>query len=182
MGEELKNIMQEIYNHQMDGVIFHSSLVYMYDFLRLRGMKKWQKRQLEEETKCFHKVQHHFIKHYHMLLKPDAPEKLNSAIPDAWYSVDSMDLSADDIRKELKKSLDIILDWEEKTCKFLREKSKSLIELDAFDEYMLVKEMMSHVAAEINYVQNLVMELESVNYDAVYIRRLQERFCTEFDD
>ena len=181
MGEEVKQVLQDVYNHQMDGIVYHSSLVDMYDFLHLKGMRKWQKNQLKHEMKCAQKIQHHFIKHHHMLLKPYVTEKPKSAIPDSWYSVDSMDLSASDIIKEAKKSLGYLIEWEEGTCEFLRKQAMILMEHDAFDEYLLVKEMMSHVAAEKHYIESLMMELESVNYDPVYLRRVQERLCIEFD-
>ena len=47
--EKVKAIVNEIYEHQKDGVEFHHSMVELYEFLHLKGFKMWQEHQVREE-------------------------------------------------------------------------------------------------------------------------------------
>lgn len=180
--EHIKHIMKKIYDHQMDGVIFHSQMADLYDFLHLKGFRKWQEAMIKEESDCTAETQHHFIKRHHALLPPYQKVYENNIIPESWYEHTSMDISKEDIVRETKRSLHEYLKWEKETVEMLNQVSKELIEHEAYSEYMDVREMSEHVAGEIHYIECLMIELESVGYDAVYIQKLQTRFCVEFDD
>lgn len=180
--EQIKYIMKKLYDHQMDGIIFHSQMVDLYDFLHLKGFRKWQETMVKEEIECTAETQHHFIKRHHMLLPPYQKVYENNIIPNPWYEQSSMNISKEDIVKETKRSLHEYLNWEKGTLDMLAELSKKLIEHEAYSEYMDIREISEHVAGEIHYIECLMIELESVGYDVVYIQKLQNRFCVEFDD
>lgn len=180
--EKIKEIMKKVYDHQMDGIIFHFQMIDMYDFLHLKGFKKWQECMVKEEMEATADTQHHFIKRHHVLLTPYQKVYENNIIPMSWYEQSSMDVSKEDIIKETKRSLHEYLKWEKETLEMLMHVSKELIEHEAYNEYMDIREMSDHVAGEIHYIECLMIELESVGYDAVYIQKLQNRFCVEFDD
>jgi hypothetical protein len=178
--EQIKNIMKEVYDHLMNGVLFHADMVDLFDFLHLKGFKKWQKNILEEELDNVTDMQHHFIKRHHMMLPPYQQHYESGLIPAAWYGQTAMDISKEDIMREVKRVLHDYLAWERKTQMFLREKTKELIHLEAFAEYMDLRELEEDVAGEIAMLEQFIIEMESVGYDCVYIQRVQERFCIEF--
>ena len=180
--EKIRNIMKETYDHIMNGVIMHSNMVDFYDFLHLKGFRKWQEHNVEEEFCHVTEIQHHFIKRHHMMIPPYEEHFTSGVIPTSWYDHSAIEVTKDDIVREVKRSLHEYLDWERKTQIFLKEKTKELIELDAFAEYMDLRELEENVACEIHYLENLIIELESVGYDSIYIQRLQERFCIEFKE
>ena len=137
---------------------------------------------VKEEMECTADTQHHFIKRHHVLLPPYQKVYENNIIPMSWYEHSAKDISKDDIVMETKRSLHEYLKWEESTIEMLNHVSKELIEQEAYSEYMDIREMAEHVAGEIHYIECLLIELESVGYDAIYIQKLQNRFCVEFDD
>lgn len=178
--EKVKHIMKEVYDHMMNGVLFHADMVDMFDFLHLKGFRKWQECILEEELEHVTEIQHHFIKRHHMMLSPYKQHFESGLIPATWYNHSAMEITKEDIMREVKKSMHEYLNWERKTQTFLEEKTKELIDLDAFAEYMDLRELEEDVAGEIHYLETFIIELESVGYDPVYIQHLQERFCIEF--
>ena len=180
MMQDIRNIMKEIYDHAMNGVIFHSDMVTAFDFLHLKGFKKWQECQLEEEVEMTNDIQHDFIKHHRVMLEPYVGGYVSNVIPQEWYSHTVMDIDSNEIAKHTKRLLHEYLDWENKTLAFLKEKNKHLINHEAYTEYIEVKEMIEEVHKEIHYIEDFMIELESVNYDCKYIMKVQERFCIEF--
>ena len=177
---EIKAIMKEVYDHKMDGVIFHSDMITAFDFLGLKGFKKWQENQCEEEVESTNDIQHHFIKHHKMMLEPYQGHYESGVIPSEWYSASKMDISSADIEKHTKRLLQMYHKWEKDTAEFLKMKSKELIEHEAYSEYIELREMCEDVHKEIYFIEDFCVELESVNYDCKYIMKVQERFCLEF--
>ena len=177
---EIKHIMKEIYDHKMNGVIVHSDMVTAFDFLHLKGFKKWQEYICEEEVESTNEVQHDFIKHHRVLLEPYEGGYRSDVIPIEWYSHSSFDIDAAEVSKHTKRLLHLYHDWEKKTMEFLKEKTKKLVELEAYTEYIEVKEMCEDVYKEIHFLEDFIIEMESVGYDAKYIMKVQDRFCVEF--
>ena len=177
---ELKHIMKKIYDHKMNGVIFHSDMVSAFDFLHLKGFKRWQEYVCEEEVEATNEVQHCFIKHHKMMLDPYEGGFVSDVIPKEWYSHSALEVDAAEITKHTKRLMHLYHDWEKKTLEFLKEMNKELIKLEAYTEYIEVKEICEDVYKELHFLEDFIIELESVGYDAKYIMKVQERFCVEF--
>lgn len=179
--QRIKELINEVYEHQKDGVEFHTSLVDLYAFLHLKGFQMWQEYRLKEETEKLHEIQHRFIKRHHGMLGPHRVQQHPSIIPHTFYGHSSTEINKEDIMRETKRSLKEYLTWEENTLEFYKKKQKELVEMESYAEYIDLREMIEDVAAEIEFLKTLMIELESVNYDSSYILKLQERFCVEFD-
>lgn len=179
---EVKHIMEDIFNHKMNGVIFHGDMATAFDFLGLKGFRKWQEHQCDEEVEETNELQHHFIKHHKMLFEPYKGHYESEVIPADWIGVSAMNISASDIEKHTKRLLKLYHNWEKETIEVLKEQLKKLIELEAYSEYIEVRMLCEEVYKEMHFVEDFCMELESVNYDCKYIMKVQERFCIEFDD
>lgn len=179
---EVKKIMEDIFNHKMNGVIFHGDMVTAFDFLGLKGFKKWQEYQCDEEVDATNELQHHFIKHHKMLFEPYHGHYESEVIPADWQGVSAMNISAADIEKHTKRLLKLYHKWEKDTVEVLKSKLKELIELEAYSEYIEVRELCEDAYKEICFIEDFCIELESVNYDCKYIMKVQDRFCVEFDD
>lgn len=180
MPEKVRALVNEIYEHQKDGVEFHSSMVDLYEFLHLKGFKMWQEHQLHEEMEKLKELQSKFIQRHHYMLGPHKIQQYTSIIPQEFYAHAAKDVTKDDVVKETKRSLKEYLRWEEKTLNFLKQKQRELAQMESYAEYIDIREMIEDVAAEIEFVETFMIELESVNYDPSYIQKVQERFCIEF--
>ena len=180
--DQLKKIITEIYERQKDGVEFHMSMVELYDFLHLDGFKKWQEERLQEETEKLKELHHRFIKRHYSLLGPMKVQQYTTIIPLEYYNHTSKQVSKEDISKETKRSLKEYVKWEEQTLDFYKKKMKELSQSESYSEYVDIRELIDGVAAEIEFVENFMMELESVGYDTSYIQRVQERFAVEFGE
>ena len=180
--EKVKTIVNEIYEHQKDGVEFHNSMVELYEFLHLKGFKMWQEHQVREEMEKLKEIQGKFIKRHHYMLGPHRVQQYSTIIPQEFYAHAAKDITKDDIVKETKRSLKEYLRWEEKTLNFLKQKQRELAQMESYAEYIDIREMIEDVVSEIEFVETFMIELESVNYDPSYIQKVQERFCIEFKD
>ena len=180
--EKVKTIVNEIYECQKDAVEFHQSMVDMFDFLHLRGFKTWQEHRVKEETEKMQDIQHMFIKRRQSMLGPHRVQQYSTIIPPEMYTHSAREISKDDISRETKRMLKEYMKWEEKTLEFYKKKMRELMEIESYAEYIDIRELIDDVVAEIEFLQNVMVELESVGYDAVYIQKLQSRFCVEFDD
>ena len=179
--EKIKQMISEVYERQKDGVEFHTSMVDLFAFLHLKGFQMWQEYRLKEETEKLHEIQQRFIKRHHGMLGPHRVQQYSSIIPPQYYGHSAKDINKEDIMRETKRSLREYLNWEEQTLDFYKKKQRELVEIESYAEYIDLREMIEDVAAEIEFLETLMIELESVNYDPSYIMKLQERFCVEFD-
>ena len=53
-------------------------------------------------------------------------------------------------------------------------------ELKKYDFYVIVRELAADVRQELECVRELQAELEAVDYDPLYIKQIQERYCIEY--
>ena len=180
--QKVKGIVQEIYERQKDAVEFRRSMVDMFDFLHLRGFKIWQECRVKEETEKMQDIQHLFIKRRQSMLGPTKVQQYSSVIPHEIYVHTAKEISHDDISKETKRVMKEYLKWEESTLDFYKKKMRELMEIESYAEYIDVRELIDDTASEIEFLENLMVELESVNYDSSYIQKVQERFITEFGE
>lgn len=73
-------IFEKINNHQLKGIMFHDSLISLFDFLYLPGFKRWQMCQLRSESEERCEFKHYVMRNHHKLLK-DAPDTKEEIIP-----------------------------------------------------------------------------------------------------
>ena len=72
------------------------------------------------------------------------------------------------------------LDYNNMMKDFVGNYGVTIDEIESYAEYIDIRELIDDVVAEIEFLQNTMVELESVGYDASYIQKVQERFQTEF--
>lgn len=179
---KVKGIVQEIYERQKDAIEFHQSMVDMFDFLHLRGFKTWQECRVKEETEKMQDIQHLFIKRRQSMLGPLKVQQYSSVIPPEMYTHTTREVAHDDISRETKRILKEYLKWEESTLEFYKKKMRELMEIESYAEYIDIRELIDDTASEIEFLENFMVELESVGYDSSYIQKVQERFITEFGE
>ena len=177
---QVKKIMQEVYNRQSEGIDFHGHMAEQFDFMNLKGFAQWQKEMRREEMEKCEKTHKRFIGRRRMMLDPPDRRYQYDTMPQHWYGHSNMELSPEDISAHVRKSLNHCLQWEEETLEMYKQKAKELSDLEAYDEYMEVKELMTGVLSEIEMIRDLMMELESVRYDTKHIKKLQEKFKKEY--
>lgn len=176
----VKKIMQEVYDRQNEGIDFHGQMADHFEYLKLPGFAHWQKEMRREEMENNGRTQKRFISRRRMLLDPPNRRYQFDAMPQVWYGHSNMELNPDEIPAHVKKGLHNCLKWEEESYQIYKEKAKELLECEAYEEHMEVKELMSNVLGEIETLKDLIMELESVRYDIKHIKKIQERFRKEY--
>lgn len=176
----VKQIMQEVYDRQSEGIDFHGQMADHFEYLHLPGFATWQKEMRKKEMENNGRTQKRFISRRRMMLDPPNRRYQFDATPQVWYGNSNMNLSPDEIPSHVKKGLHNCLKWEEESYQIYKEKAKELLECEAYDEYMEVKELMTHVLGEIDGLKDLISELESVRYDTKHIKKMQDRFKQEY--
>jgi hypothetical protein len=86
----------KVASQALDGVMFHTDLTDLFDFLSLKGFYKWQKHQLDEELCNLNYIKHYAFKKHHMFLTVE-PTDTPIVIPATWKHSSALEASAGDI-------------------------------------------------------------------------------------
>lgn len=184
----IQEIFQSINAKQIEGMMFHTQMTDAFDFLGLRGFHKWQKHQLIDETKEMLKISHKYLSLEHKLL-PLSGEKIKvdiSPIPEKWYEKKTSDIDKNSISEAVKALLNKYVDWEKGVKEKYTACAKELMsleyedDLEKYDFYVIVRELAADVRQELECVRELQAELEAIDYDSLYIKQIQERYCVEY--
>lgn len=144
-----------IMNQSLEGVMFHSFEVDLYDLLRLDGFKKMHEHQVEEESCNLEKVKHKYIETYRKIPVLTAERK------SLWKEKAS--LTTDNITHEkaeelVKESMKAYCEWETEVLEHLMK-----IRRDSKDKCAIHK-MVKDVMEELEFVEAIVKVLEERDY------------------
>lgn len=118
-------IFEKINNHQLKGIMFHDSLISLFDFLYLPGFKRWQMCQLRSESEERCEFKHYVMRNHHKLLK-DAPDTKEEIIPEDWYQYTRFDVTPQLRRQYVESAFIKYKEWENKTKALYEQCSKVL--------------------------------------------------------
>lgn len=173
---EIKEIYQEIDQHQIEGLMHHNEWVKMFYFLNLDGFANIQKQQYEEEGKSNLKLHKRFIKHCHALIPVSVPNS-NSEIPNSWYSVDVADVDKSIKQQTVMEIFDKWYQWEFTTLLFLQDMYKKAMENGCIADCEYIEEMIEDVDEEQKKAYWWKSRLKDVGYDMSVIYDMQGEIC-----
>lgn len=70
--------------------------------------------------------------------------------------------------------------WEKGVIELYAACAKEALSQENCEAYLCIKELLFDVRKELSYVEDLQIELESVDYEVLYIKKIQERFIIEW--
>lgn len=159
----------------LDGVMFHTDLTDLFDFLSLKGFYKWQKHQLDEELCNLNYIKHYAFKKHHMFLTVE-PTDTPIVIPAAWKNSSALDASAGDIQNAVKTAL---LTYWEYECGVAKEYKALAEEAEGTDKDMIC-ELHKEVCEEISKLEHMIMKLKATDYNSLHIQMISNELYDKY--
>lgn len=172
-------IFEKINNHQLKGIMFHDSLISLFDFLYLPGFKRWQMCQLRSESEERCEFKHYVMRNHHKLLK-DAPDTKEEIIPEDWYQYTRFDVTPQLRRQYVESAFIKYKEWENKTKVLYEQCSKVLYDNGNILDACKVQELVEDVEEELACVNKYYLKLKAVGFDSEFIYEMQEHFHKKY--
>ena len=168
----------KVASQALDGVMFHTDMTDLFDFLALKGFYKWQKHQLEDELHNLNFIKHYTFKKHHMFLKVEASDDVPRVIPSAWWDHSALEATSADIATTVKSALETYWNYEHKVA----EEIKALAEGAEGTDKDLICEYHKEVCEEIMQIEQMKMKLQSTNYNSLHIQMISDELCEKYKD
>lgn len=185
--------VEEIFNkiavHMRKGLDIHEQLVFIYNFLNLKGYKKCHEYHFFEETHAYRYLIDFYFDTYHKLISFDNLEK-TQLIPATWYKHTKEDVDTSTKRNGVKEAMRHWVEWEKEAKKLWEESYQQLCELNEIYAAAKIMDFLKNTSEELNYAEAKQNCLESANYDMIYIldeqdfiyEKYKEKMRCIFDD
>lgn len=175
-------VFETIISHLTKGVMFHDRMMDLYGFLGLFGFKKMHEYQLYSEYMERRKAKCYVLEHMNVLIKDMPDEQGLNFIPEAWYGHTRHDLTSESKKQYIAPSFQGYKQWEEETKELLSYCANELMYMGQMAEFKEVMEMVEDVEKELHKLEELLLKLESVDFDMKYILEMQEKMYKEYED
>ena len=176
----VNEVFAAIAAHKKKGVMIHKAMMEAYDFLSLKGYKKWQEYHFLEEQQEYMELCHYYMEHYYMLLKAAESDETIDIIPASWYRHVQQDVDTTTRRNAIKDMMQKWITWETETRKFLSEQYAALVALGEIAAADYIRESIIEVDKELKNASQKFLELETCNYDIVEIVDQQEPYFRKY--
>lgn len=164
----IEEIFNKLANHMCEGVMFHDESVKAYEFLGFWGMAKCHINHACEEKEGYQKLLYYYSTHYFKLLRIEEITK-TKLIPDIWYKYTTQAVDIATKRTFIKELMIKWIEWERSTKKLYQEMRKELEALNEIDAAIEIDKYIHDVSKELSHAEKILLKLESVEYNMVYI-------------
>lgn len=160
----IEEIFNQLFIHMNTGIAFHHELAKAYSFLGLNGYANCHIYHQQEETQGYIRLLSFYVSHYHKIIKS---ESINppAIIPESWYKYTTFDVDINTQKKAIKDLTEKWIAWEKETKKLYQFSHKKLEELDEIDAMYKIDKYIKDVSKELVQVEQLLIQLTSINYD-----------------
>ena len=133
--KNIHDIASKIYNRQIEAIMFHESLIDLFNLLKLDGFVEWQEEVLEDEMESMHKFKKHYAKHLKGTIdKPKFNEDTDSALPREWQGKQNVVIDAKNMSMGIRYGLNKYLEWEKETVGIYKDAIARIKKDSEFDE------------------------------------------------
>lgn len=171
-----EELLAKVAGRVLDGIMFHSELVDLFDFLGLKGFYKWQKCQYCDEVKNLSYIKHYALKKNHKFIKTEQERNYPSVIPSGWIDRSALEASSADVVNMMKIILDTYCQWEHETADYYC----SLAEEAMGADKDLIHELRKEVCEEIMKVEQLKLKFQATNYNGIHIQMVSSELCEKY--
>lgn len=173
--------LQEIQDHIITGLMFHSDMANYYDFLGLKGYKRLHEEQAFIEMVRLRIMQRYLINKHH-ILPNDLSTKSYNAIPKEWFRVTAMQIDEEIAQKGVKDGMAKYLDWETVTLDFYTKTATVLAKNGEITLYRMICGIIEETDEELKDITRTIKNLEKVGYDMEYVILLQDELHDDIRD
>lgn len=182
-SKNMHNLASKIYNRQIEAIMFHESLIDLFNLLKLDGFVEWQEEVLEDEMDLMHKFKKHYAKHLKGTVdKPKFNESTDSALPKEWQGKQNIPIDAKNMSMGIRYGLNKYIEWEKETMNMYKEAISQIEKDGEFDELgSFLKMLCKSSKKEVMFVEELINELEETHYEPNAIKKLQKEYFENYE-
>lgn len=163
-----EEIYSELSAHFIKGMMAHDQFSDMYDFLSLRGYKRFHEYQFKKDSCAYKKIHRFYINHYNrLIIEKEVSDP--ALIPASWYRYIRQEVDASTKKSAVKTAIEKWIDWEKDTKTKLTTAYKGLIDADDVCGAEMVKELLYDVSHELKMAERKKLDLEAMDYSLAYI-------------
>lgn len=175
-------VFECIIDHLTKGVKFHDKMMDLYGFLGLDGFKKMHEYHYYDESINRRKAKCYVLEHMNFLVSDNSDDENLNFIPQSWYDYTRHEISSEARRQYVEPSFMGYKQWEEETKELLSYCANELMTLGKMSAFNEVMGMVDDVEEELKHLEELILKLQSVDFDAQYITEMQDAICKEYEE
>ena len=175
----MEEIFSKLSAHFIKGMMVHDQMSRYYDFLGLKGYKRCHEHQFYEDAKIFRRINRYYINH-HSKLVPEMRVEDPALIPESWYNYSRLDVDTQTKRNAVELGMRKWVEWEKTTKKELETSIKLLQDNGYIEDSIWVSNILSKVSYELKKAERKLIELQSVNFDVIYISEEQQHIHDKY--
>ena len=174
-------IFNEIVVRQIEGVMMHTDLADIFDFMGLRGFKREHEYHALLEFCEMRSVSRYAINHIEQMPNGQGA-KQKDIIPSSWYGATRFDVGESDRKNKVKELYTKWHTWEKETKSIYEKKYKELIDLGAVASALKVKELVCDVDKELKCIEREYIEYSAIGWDMSYIMYHQSEIHDKYKE
>lgn len=150
--------------HMKKGLVIHDELASAYGFLHLCGYQAYHEDQYMVEAHEYRKLNNYFLSHYNKLITSvdfEHPE----IIPQHWYKYTRQDVDMNTKREAIRTLMQEWINWEKETHILLQQSYQQLQENGEIAAAQFLTECIVDNSQELSHAEEILIDLESHNYD-----------------
>jgi hypothetical protein len=158
------DILAGLKARSLEGVMFHGRMREYFLYLGLRGYAAMHSFHETEERLGAEKLTDYFMAQNGILI-PEKSAAAPDVIPAQWYRMRRQDTDAQWRRRAVRDGMTAWRDWEKSTAVSLKD---MIFRLSSENEYgccRLAEQKLSDVESEISGAEDMIFDLESIEYD-----------------
>lgn len=160
---ELMEIYSKISDRQVQTLMFHKESSNMFDFMSMRGYKRWHETIAFKEFAEMFGVDRYAINHQNKLI-PSMETKSPRIIPSEWFRATRYDVTESTRKQYTLNNFDTWSKWEKETKSMLSEFYRDLTAMNMVADACKVKELLDTSDYTLKCVEREILSLKS-NYE-----------------
>lgn len=157
------DILTELKARSIEGVMFHDKMREYFLYLGLHGYAAMHSFHETEERLGAEKLTDYFMAQNGSLI-PDKALTAPEVIPAQWYRMRRQDTDAQWRRRAIRDGMTAWRDWEKGTAVFLKDIIFRLASENETTYSRIAEQKLSDVESEIAGVEEIIFDLESIEY------------------
>lgn len=177
----IDEIFQNLKAHMESGVSFHCELINAFNFLNLCGYSQMHRVHALEEKINLLNLDSYYIRFYHKFISPKVDESYKAPIPSSWYKYNQSAVDAKTRESAIRDFITAWINWEMQTKQLYQESYTQLISLGEIAAANFINAYINDVSEELQFAEQLLLYLNSINYDMSVIVPEQETLRAQYE-
>lgn len=176
---EQSDLCTRALTRQLEGVMFHHSMVEYFEFLTLPGFAELQRYRFDSELSEYKALHKWFIEEFNVL--PQTNAETQNVVPKDWYKYNRYDVTIVNRQHGVKDGFAEWIKWEESTRKIFAEIYSKLLGVAGWMPLAIhIAPLVEDVSNEIADAEEIAFLFAGMNYDMPTIISMQNEFYQKY--